>query len=62
MGTKIIKFIILIIILFIVPDIIMELPVSDFILSRSNEIQCLYYMSKIILVSISIIWFFKEIK
>ncbi len=40
----------------------MELPVSDFISSRSNEIQCLYYMSKIILVSISIIWFFKEIK
>lgn len=60
MSAKIIRFIVLIIILFFVPDIIIGMPVFNFILIQSNEIQCLYYISKIALVSISIFWLFKE--
>ena len=60
MKNTIIKLVILCIVLFIVPDIVMLLPVPNKILSSLWQ-DILYYFLKIVFVDIGILWLFKEL-
>ncbi len=61
MKNNLVKFIVLILILLVVPDIIMLLPIPNTISGSHILYVCIYYFLKIVFVEGTIIWMFKEL-